>query len=414
MKELFELVTSVAKEHELSVDELLDVIKDAVKSAVERKFGDDVPIEVVIDKEKKLFQVFVEKKVVAHPKGVGEISLAEAKDYKKIARRGSKIKVPVDPKELGRIAATTAENVILKMFREVERRSTFEEYEKKRGKIITGTVWSVDVHGNIIVDFKNTMGVLPYREQSPADKFTVGDIIKVYLLDVRKEARGVKLVLSRTHPGFVKELFVREVPEVRDGVVDIKAVARGPGQRTKVAVYTKDSHIDPVGTCVGSRGVRITAVVKELGDEKIDVIKWSHNTSVLVGNSISPANALAVEIDEENKKAVLVVSDEDFPIAIGKKGINAKLAARLTGYNIDIIKSSEYDWKEEGEEQEIVKEFCQLKGIGKKVAEALYSAGYESIDDLKRAGRKALFNIKGLGKRRCDLIWKYITQDEET
>jgi N utilization substance protein A len=209
-------------------------------------------------------------------------------------------------------------------------------------------------------------------------------------------------------------LFVREVPEVRDGVVDIKAVARGPGQRTKVAVYTKDSHIDPVGTCVGSKGVRIAAVVKELGDEKIDVIKWSHNTSVLVGNSISPAKALAVEIDEENKKAVLVVSDEDFPIAIGKKGINAKLAARLTGYNIDIIKSSECDWKKEDEEQEIVKEFCQLKGIGKKVAEALYSAGYESIDDLKRAGRKALFNIKGLGKKRCNLIWKYITQDEET
>lgn len=198
--------------------------------------------------------------------------------------------------------------------------------------------------------------------------------------------------------------------------MEIKAVARGPGQRTKVAVYAKDSRIDPVGTCVGSRGVRITAVVKELGDEKIDVIKWSHNASVLIANSISPARALAVEIDEENRKALVVVTDEDFPIAIGKKGINARLAAKLTGYNIDIVKSSEYNWKEEGEEEEeeIVKEFCQLKGIGEKVAETLYNAGYESVDDLKRAGKKALLNIKGLGKKRGNLIWEHITRGEET
>ncbi|MCD6130072.1 MAG: transcription termination/antitermination protein NusA [Deltaproteobacteria bacterium] len=416
MKGLFELAASIAKEHDLSIDELLDVIKDAMKAAAQRKFGEDIPVEVVVDKEKGLFQLYVEKKVVSHPQSAGEISLSEAKNYKENARRGSKLKVLIDPKEMGRIAAATAENAVLKMFKEAERRSTFEEYEKKEGKIITGTVWSVDVHGNIIVDFKNTMGVLPQREQSPADKFIVGDIIRVYLLSVRREARGVKLILSRTHPGFVRELFVKEVPEVRDGGVEIKAVARGPGQRTKVAVYAKDSRIDPVGTCVGSRGVRITAVVKELGDEKIDVIKWSHNASVLIANSISPARALAVEIDEENRKALVVVTDEDFPIAIGKKGINARLAAKLTGYNIDIVKSSEYNWKEEGEEEEeeIVKEFCQLKGIGEKVAETLYNAGYESVDDLKRAGKKALLNIKGLGKKRGNLIWEHITRGEET
>ncbi|MCD6133293.1 MAG: transcription termination factor NusA [Deltaproteobacteria bacterium] len=415
MRELFELAASIAKEHDLSVDELLDVIKDAMKTAAQRKFGKDVPVEVVVDKERELFQVYVEKKVVSHPQNAGEISLSEAKKYKENVRRGSRVKVPIDPKEMGRIAVSTAENAVLKMFKEAEKRSTFEEYEKKEGKIITGTVWSVDVDGNIIVDFKNTMGVLPRREQSPADKFIVGDTIKVYLLSVRREARGVKLILSRTHPDFVKELFVREVPEVREGEVEIKAVAREPGQRTKVAVYTKDSRIDPVGTCVGSKGVRITAVVKELGDEKIDVIKWSHNASVLIANSISPARALAVEVDEENRKARVVVSDEDFPIAIGKKGINARLAAKLTGYNIDIVKSSEYDWKEEGKkEEEILKEFCKFKGVGEKVARGLYEAGYESVDDLRRAGKKALLNIKGLSKKRADLIWEHITRGEES
>jgi N utilization substance protein A len=413
MRELFELVASIAKEHDLCIDELLDVIKDAIKAAAQRKFGENVPIELVVDREKGLFQLYVEKKVVSHPQSAGEISLSEAKNYKENARRGSKLKVLIDPKEMGRIAAATAENAVLKMFKEAERRSTFEEYEKKEGKIITGTVWSVDVYGNIIVDFKNTMGVLPQREQLPVDKFIVGDTIRVYLLSVRREAKGVKLALSRTHPGFVRELFVKEVPEIRDGVVEIKAVARGLGQRTKVAVYAKDSRIDPVGTCVGAKGVRITAVVKELGDEKIDVIKWSHNASVLIANSISPAKALAVEIDEENRKAIVVVSDEDFPIAIGKKGINARLAAKLTGYNIDIVKSSEYNWKEEGEE-EIIRKFCQLKGIGEKVAETLYNAGYESVDDLKRAGKKALLNIKGLGKKRGNLIWEHITHGEET
>ncbi len=341
MSEIFEIANVIAKEHNIPIDKVFDALAESIKLAIERKYGEDREVRTVVDKESQVFDVIMKKKVVRHAEGEDEISLDDARKIKKSVRVGDYVEDKLDPKSLGRIAVSTTKTTISRLLSEVERHSSFEEYREYLGKIISGEIWSVGLYGDVIVDFKNAIGVLPRKEQEPNGRYVVGEILKAYVLDVIEEPRGVKLILSRTHPGFVKELFKKEVPEVKNGSVEIKAVAREPSKRTKVAVYSNDIKIDPIGTCVGSKGVRIASIVKELGDEKVDVIKWSSDPSIYIRNAISPAKALSVEIDEENRRARVYVDDDDLSVAIGKGGVNVKLVAKLTEYNIDVIKLSE-------------------------------------------------------------------------
>ncbi len=343
MEEIFNIASIIAKEHNISLEDVLESLVDSIKMAVLRKYGEDRKVKTELDIENKILNVLIEKDVTESAKKDYEIDLKDALSINPDVKVGDKIYVKLDTKNLGRIAASTTKSVMSKMFRDIEKHSAYEEYSEYVGKIISGEIWSVGMHGDVLVDLKNAIGILPKREQAPNDKYIVGELIKAYVIEVLEEPKGVKLLLSRTHPGFVKELFKKEVPEVRDGNVDVKAVARDPSHRTKVAVYSNDSHIDPIGTCVGSKGVRISSIVKELGDEKIDVVKWSANPAVYIRNAIAPAKAVSVDIDEDNKKAKIYVEDEEYSMAIGKAGINAKLAAKLTGYSIDIIKNSEID-----------------------------------------------------------------------
>ncbi len=347
MNEIFDIAKQVSKDHNIPLEDVVNALGEAIKTAIVRKYGEDVETRIDVDMENEEFNVYVKRKVVENPRYESEINLEDARKIKKNASIGDYVEEKIDAKSLGRIAVTSIKNVISRLFREIEKHSAYEEYKNYIGKIIVGEVWSIGAYNDVVVDFKNAIGILPRKEQGINDRYIVGENVRAYVLDVLEEPKGVKLILSRTHPGFVKELFKKEVPEVKDGSVEIKAVAREPSKRTKVAVYSKDSRIDPIGTCVGSKGVRIAAIVKELGDEKIDVIKWSANPSIYIRNAMSPAKVISVDIDEDLKRARVYVDDEEYSMAIGKGGVNAKLVAKLTGYNIDIVKISE---KEENQE----------------------------------------------------------------
>lgn len=264
------------------------------------------------------------------------IMLEDAKKIKNDAEIEEEIVFPLEKVEdFGRIAAQTAKQVIIQKIREAERGSIINEYGDKEGEIINGYIQKIE-RGMVYIDFARATGIMPKEEQIPGEFYRRGDRIRAYLYQVEETPRGVNLKLSRTHPKFLEALFEIEAPEISSGVVEIKSVAREPGSRSKIAVFSNDEHIDPVGSCVGQRGSRVTTVMGELGGEKIDIIPWSENPTVFIGNSLSPAKALDIEIDEENHKAIVEVSDNELSLAIGKGGQNVRLAAKLTGWRIDI------------------------------------------------------------------------------
>ncbi|MGB9755627.1 MAG: transcription termination factor NusA [Desulfurella sp.] len=415
MKEIFEIANLIAKEHNINSQAVIESLAEAIKISISKKYGDDSVVKTSLDSSNRVFNIFIEKKVVEKAKNNNEISLEEAKKIDPNANIGDYIDVEFDPEELGRIAVSTAKNVMSKMFKDLEKRVTYEDYSKKIGKIVSGEIWSIGVYNDCIVDFKNAIGILPKKEQSPGDKYIVGETIKAYAMDVLEEPKGVKLILSRTHPGFVKELFMKEVPEVRDGSVEIKAIAREPSKRTKVAVYSKDSKIDPIGTCVGAKGTRISAVVKELGDEKVDVIRWSANLSIYIKNALAPSKVSYIELFEDEKRAKVYVPDEEFSAAIGKMGVNAKLVAKLTGVNIDIIKESEMDKtgheeKSQKTKEDVIEELMFIESITFNLANKLYENGIKSIEQLKTITLDELESIKGVGEKRAKKIYELLNE----
>lgn len=418
VREIFEIANVIAKEHNINSSAVIESLAEAIKISIAKKYGEDCVVKTSLDTQNQIFNIYIEKRVVETPKKHNEISLEEARKIDPNVNIGDYVDVEFDPEELGRIAVSTAKNVMSKMFKDLEKRVTYEDYTKKIGKIVTGEIWSVGVYNDCIVDFKNAIGILPKKEQSPGDKYVVGETIKAYVMDVLEEPKGVKLILSRTHPGFVKELFMKEVPEVRDGSVEIKAIAREPSKRTKVAVYSKDSKIDPIGTCVGAKGTRISAIVKELGDEKVDVIRWSANLSIYIKNALAPSKVSYIELYEDEKRAKVYVPDEEFSAAIGKMGVNVKLVAKLTGVNIDIIKESEMDKNIQEEKpketektkEEIIDELMSVESITENLANKLYDSGIRSLEQLKTLTLDDLKNIKGIGEKRAQKIFDVLNQ----
>lgn len=264
------------------------------------------------------------------------ILLEDARKIKKDAEPEDEIEFPLETQDdYGRIAAQTAKQVIIQRIREAEKTSVMEEFDERQGEIITGTVQRME-RGNIFVDLGKTTGVLPYDEQIPGERYRQGERIRAYLYSVEETPRGISLRLSRSHPKFIAKLFETEAPEIASGVVEIKAIAREAGSRSKIAVYSSDEHIDPVGSCVGQRGVRVSTVMSELGGEKIDIIEWSEENDQFIEDSLSPAKIESIKIDEENKQATINVDEDQLSLAIGKGGQNVRLAAKLTGWKIDI------------------------------------------------------------------------------
>ena len=338
-KEFIAALNDLEKEKNISKDVLLDTIEMALLSAYKKNYGTSQNVRVVIDRETGDIQVLMRKDIVDEDDyydDMLEIPLSAAHDIDPRYEIGDSIEFSVMPKDFGRIAAQTAKQVVVQRIREVERGMVYDEFVTRQGEILTGTVQRRS--GNTLyVSLGSTEGILPGKEQVPQEHFDVRDRLKVYIMDVKKSTKGPQVFLSRSHPGLVKGLFEMEVPEIQDGIVEIRGIAREAGSRTKMAVFSNDPEVDPVGACVGTRGSRVQTVVDELSGEKIDIITWNDDPQRLISSVLSPADVEQVIIeDAENKSATAVVPDDQLSLAIGKQGQNVRLAARVSGWKIDI------------------------------------------------------------------------------
>lgn len=345
-KEFFEALEELSVEKGINKEYLLDAIESALVTAYKKNFNSQENVKIVIDEEKASIKVYSLKEVVEEVFDPAiEISVESAQKYKKRAEIGDVVEVEITPKDFGRISAQTAKQVIIQKIREAEREIVFSEYSDRQGEIVSGLVQKVDKNV-MIVDLGKIEGIMTANEQIEGEEYHVNDKIKAYVLEVQKNSKGVpQMLISRTHPGFVKRLFELEIPEIYEGLIEIKNIVREAGSRTKIAVYSKDMNIDPVGSCVGPRGIRIQNILNELRNEKIDVVEWSEDPVQYIASALSPATVLAVDINQDDMSSKVVVPDNQLSLAIGKDGQNARLSAKLTGWKIDI--KSESQIKEE-------------------------------------------------------------------
>ena len=338
-KEFFEAIELLEKEKGIPADYLLEKVCAAIVTSVRKDYGGEDVVFCDCNPEKYELRVYLKKTVVEEVTDENsQISVDEAAKYKKAALPGDVVEIVLEPKEFGRIAAQTAKNVIRQGIRDAERGLMMREFQSKQQELVTGKVQRIDPRtGNVTLEIGKSEAVLPKGEQVPDEEFTEGELVKIYIVDVRDTEKGPKAMISRTHPGLVKRLFETEVPEIYEGEVEIKGVAREAGSKTKIAVYSKDEKIDPVGACIGPRGARINEIIATLGGEKIEVIPYSEDPHKFIAAALAPANVLKVEQDPEQEKACHVtVPDTQLSLAIGNKGQNARLAAKLTGWKIDI------------------------------------------------------------------------------
>lgn len=339
--ELIHALEQIEKDKGISKEVLIDAIEAALITAYKRNYGSANNVEVYIDRLTGDVRVFALKNIVDEVKDPSvELSLEQARRFSPDFEIGDIVEVEVTPRKFGRIAAQTAKQVVMQRIREAERGIIFEEFSNKEEDIVTGVISRFD-RRNVIVDLGRAEAILPPSEQTPGEKYNIHDRIKAYVINVKKTSKSPQIFISRTHPGLVKRLLELEVPEIHDGTVEIKTIAREAGSRTKIAIFSKNENVDPVGACVGQKGSRIRAIVDELRGEMLDVIKWSNDAQEYIASSLSPAKVVRVDTDEANKVARVIVPDFQLSLAIGKEGQNARLAAKLTGWKIDIKSESQ-------------------------------------------------------------------------
>lgn len=350
-KELILALEELEKEKGIKKEYVLESIETALVTAYKRNFDSLENVRVDIDKQTGATHIYSIKDIVKNANDeVTEISLKDAQKINKDLKEGDTVEVEIIPRDFGRIAAQTAKQVIVQKLREVERDLIFNEYTERKGEIVSGIIQKADKN-IVVVDLGRIEGIMLAKEQIPTEKYRVNDKIKAYILKVERGLKGVpQVMISRSNPDFVRKLLEFEIPEIYEGLIEIKSVSRDPGSRSKVAVYSPDPNIDPVGSCVGNKGVRIQNVINELNGEKIDVIEWDQDPSIYIASALLPAQILAVDINEEEKFAEVIVPDNQLSLAIGKSGQNARLAAKLTNWKIDI--KSETQFRELLEQQQ--------------------------------------------------------------
>lgn len=352
MSEFMNAIGDLVKEKGIPEEVIMEAIESALISAYKKNYGTAANVRVEINEFTGDVEVLMQKNVVDEVEDeFTEISLEEAREIDPRYELDDIVEYEVTPKDFGRIAAQTAKQVVVQRLREAERGMVFDNYVSRQGDLITGIVQRIS-NDTLFVNIGNTEGILVKGERAAGEKYRVNDRIKAYIMDVRKSAKGPQIFLSRTHPGFVERLFELEVPEIEDGDVVIKSIAREAGSRTKIAVYTEDEDIDPVGACVGQNGSRVRNIVDELWGEKIDITTWDDDPAVLISNVLSPAKVEKVIVDEDEHAATVVVPDYQLSLAIGKEGQNVRLAARLCGWKIDIKSHTQYFGEEEEFEDE--------------------------------------------------------------
>lgn len=389
--ELKKAIDQISKDKGIDRDLLVDTLEEAVRSSVARKYGEEMDFEVTYNDEAGEIEVYQFKVVVekVHDE-ISEITLEEAQNHDPGVRLDDEIGFKVNISDLGRIAAQSAKQVIIQRMRDAEQEIIYDEYKDRIGEIISGIIQRRDRSGWII-NLGRTEALLPKEEQIPRERYKRGDRIQAYLIEVHKESKGPQVVVSRSHPDYMSALFKREVPEVSDGTVKIMGVSRDPGLRAKVAVYSRERDVDPVGACVGVRGSRIQNIVQELRGERIDIVVWSPDIAVYAQNALSPARITRITVDEEEKILEVVVPDDQLTPAIGRKGQNVKLAAKLLGWKIDVLTESRYGEINAG--REVIE---QLASVAEINPDHFIDAGFASIEQITQATDEELLTIKDM------------------
>ncbi len=409
--ELLQIADAVAREKSIDKEIVIEAIEEAIQKGARARYGAEHDIRVHIDQKTgevtvKRVQTVVaddatfgtvineEGEEVPADEPVGIIRLSDAKRNDKSAEIGKTYEEILPPFEFGRVQTQMARQVVTGKVREAERERQFEEYKDRVGEVVNGTVKRVE-YGNIVVDLGRGEGIVRRDQSIPRENFNIGDRIRCYIYDVRRETKGPQILLSRAHGGFMAKLFAQEVPEVYDGVIEIRAVARDPGSRAKMAVVSNDSSIDPVGACVGMRGSRVQAVVAELQGEKIDIIQWSPDEATFIVNALAPAEVSKVVMDEEDERVEVVVPDEQLSLAIGRRGQNVRLASQLTGWQIDIMTESQESERRQREFAERTQLFQEALDVDEVIAQLLVTEGFATVEDVAYVDVSEIASIEG-------------------
>ncbi len=394
--ELLQVADAVAREKNIDRDTVLEAMEEAIQKAGRSKYGHDHDIRAHIDRKSGLIDLKRYREVVETIEDdIRQLTLAQAQRIKKDAAIGEFLIDDLPPLDFGRIAAQTAKQVIVQKVREAERERQYGEFKDRVGEVINGVVKRVE-YGNTTIDIGGKgEGLLRRDESLPREHFKVGDRVRAYIYDVRAEVRGPQIFLSRSHPQFMAKLFQQEVPEIYDGVIEIKAVARDPGSRAKIAVYSRDSSIDPVGACVGMRGSRVQAVVGELQGEKIDIVPWSQDIASFIVNALQPAAVAKVVLDEDKKRMDVVVPEEQLSLAIGRRGQNVRLASMLCGWDIDIMTEAEESARRAEETKTRSALFIQALDVDEVIAHLLVAEGFATVEEIADTHVDEMMQIQG-------------------
>lgn len=403
--EVLEALRQIAQEKNVNRDLVIETLEMGLISAAKKRFGTGDNVEVNFDNSSGEIIVEAVKEVVAdglvEDPGI-QIGVTQARKADTDAKVGGELRLRLNFTDFGRNAIQTTRQVLVQRVREAEREKIYEDYQGRIGEIISGTVQQIS-RGDILVNLGRTEAVIPLKEQIRKERYRQGDPIRAYLLDVLRTAKGPQVVLSRTHPVFLERLFQLEVPEIYEGVIEIKAVSREPGVRAKIAVYSNDARIDPVGACVGMKGSRVQAVVRELSSERIDIVPWSDDEAIFLSRALNPATVRRVVIDRREKRMSAIVDDDQLSLAIGKEGQNARLASQLTGWHVDIMTETRYD-EIQAERQATTVPLVEVAGTGQVTRDRLEAAGILSANDLVRVSFNMLLKVPGIGETTAEKL----------
>ena len=398
--EILEALGQITKDKNIEMEFVIETLEAGLMLAAKKKFGNTDNISISVDPKLGEIRIIQTKKVVKEVTDPNtEMSLEEAREADRKCKLEDEVELEIDFSEFGRNAISAAKQILIQRVREAERERIYEEYKDKKETLVTGGVQQIE-KGHLIVNLGRAEGVIPPKEQIPKERYRQGDRIRALILDVQKTAKGPQIVLSRAHPMLLKRLFELEVPEIYERIIEIKAIAREPGERTKIAVSSIDDRVDPVGACVGVKGTRVQSIVRELSSERIDIVPWSPDPETFATRALAPAKVVHIDTYHDDNSMTIVVEDDRLSLAIGRAGQNARLAAKLTGWKINILSESEY--REQKKLEEDLKIYVtELPGVGKKLEELLASGGIETIQDLARSSEEELVKIDGVGKKRA-------------
>ncbi len=411
--ELKRLIEQVSREKGIDRQTLIQTLEEAIKSAIRKKYGSKLDLDVTFNEDYGEIEAFQFKEVVEEVSDPDkQVLLSEALRLDSESEIGDELGIKMDTETLGRIAAQSAKQVIIQKMKDAEREVVYDEFKSRKGEIVNGIVQRVD-KGGILVNIGQAEAILPQKEQIPREVFRQGDRIRSFVLDVKKISKGPQIVLSRTHPHFLIQLFHSEVPEISEAIVSIISAAREPGSRAKIAVISKDSDVDPVGACVGMKGTRVQNVVQELRGEKIDIIPWNMDPAKFVVNALAPAIISKVIIDQANRSMEVIVPDDQLSLAIGKRGQNVRLASKLTNWRIDVKSESRYERQKQVGYQSLLR----IPGLASEIADKLYESGIGSLEELLETSLVELEDTTRLSAATLETMMaearKLLQKDEE-